>query len=292
MSLSPITITAVACSVGVALIFPIFIAPRFLRRWLGVRPGAAKTWRDRVELRFQNLDTGLWMFARFKLRLDTMFRELPEFLKDSPNLRTALDLGCGRGVAGCALLEWFPDLTLYGIDPHRKSVRAAAAVFGPRGRVFQVAAPDFEVPELPDRLDIAFALDMIHFLSDADLDLTFRRIRARLCDGAYFIVRVPMAPAGSGSILWDLDAINRKLSGTYARFRASEEICDALERADFRVRHTRVSGANRELCWFIATAGSVQDSVEHYGQDQQQRDRDVNQHDRSQVSAAEFIPPL
>ncbi len=140
MSMSAIYMAVVvSCVVVMLLIVQVFLAPRLLRAWLGVKrdAGEPKTWQDRVELRYQDLDTGLWMFARFKLRLDAMFRDLPQFLEDIPPIRTALDLGCGRGVAGCSLLEWFPELTLYGIEPNPKWVRAAAAAFGERGRVFQ-----------------------------------------------------------------------------------------------------------------------------------------------------------
>ena len=52
------------------------LMPILLRLSLGVRPETAKTWRDRVELRYQGLGTWMWMFARFKLRLDPMFDSL------------------------------------------------------------------------------------------------------------------------------------------------------------------------------------------------------------------------
>lgn len=306
MSMSAINITVVVCCVVLTLlIVKAFLAPRLLRAWLGVKrdAGTPKPWQDRVELRYQDLDTGLWMFARFKLRLDAMFRELPEFVKDMPTIRTALDLGCGRGVAGCSLLEWFPELILYGIEPNPKWVRAAAAAFGERGRVFQAGAPDFEVPALPDRLDAVFALDMIHFLSDPDLDLTLRRIRARLAEGAYFILRAPMAPEGPRSLLWNLDKINRMLNGTYACFRTPEGISEAITRADFRIIHIQMSGANRELCWFIATASSgkgnprvpahsMHEPMEEHHAGDQKPDDNVKQNEGAQVPAAEFIPSL
>ncbi|HEX4054723.1 MAG TPA: class I SAM-dependent methyltransferase [Tepidisphaeraceae bacterium] len=293
------------CAVLVLLIVKAFLAPRLLRAWLGVKrnDGGPTVWQDRVELRYQDLDTGLWMFARYKLRLDAMFRELPGFVKDIPTIRTALDLGCGRGVAGCSLLEWYPELTLYGIEPNPKWVRAAAAAFGERGRVFQAGAPDFEVPALPDRLDAVFALDMIHFLNDSELDLTLRRIRTRLDEGAHFILRAPMAPEGSGSLLWDLDKITRKLNGTYACFRTPEGISQAITRAGFRIIHIQMSGANRELCWFIATASSENGkpldpahSTEEPAQENHaghhEPDADVNPNQGAQVPAAEFIPSL
>src|ERR1700693_1411291 len=115
----------VACLLGEGLVIAtLMLVPRLLRFCMGVKSASPTAWRERVELRYQNQGTSVWMFARFKLRLDPMFRELPEFLRDTPSARIAMDLGCGHGVAGCSLLEWFPGLKLYGIEPSFDRVRA------------------------------------------------------------------------------------------------------------------------------------------------------------------------
>jgi len=267
------------------------LVPRLLRLCLGVKVATPTAWRDRVELRYQNQGTFVWMFARSKLRLDPMFSELPELLREMPNARIAMDLGCGHGVAGCSLLEWFPGLKLYGIEPSFDRVRAAARAFGERGRVFKAAAPDFESPMLPDRMDAAFALDMIHFLSDSALDLTLKRIRARLIDGAYLFLRVPMRPDGIGSLLWNIDKISRALSGTKAYFRSVDQIRGAMEKAGFRVSRVQMSGGNRELFWFVAAAASAKPVIEQNGAEKK-HDDDVSHDQLDQVPVAEFIPPL
>jgi SAM-dependent methyltransferase len=194
------------------------------------------------------------MFAHIKLRLDAMFRELPEIVKVMPNLRTAIDLGCGHGFAACALLEWFGELKLYGVEPSAGRVGTAARAIGERGVVVQGAAPDFEWPGLPDRLDAVFALDMMHFLSDADFDLTLRRIRARLEDGGYLVIRTPMVPAGFGSWAWHLAKIVRRVQGVGAWHRSAQRIQDAMTAAGFQITKIQMSGENPELYWFIATA--------------------------------------
>ncbi|MGD0767638.1 MAG: class I SAM-dependent methyltransferase [Tepidisphaeraceae bacterium] len=228
--------------------------PVVLRAVLGVKRGTTNTWRERVELRYQNIGTWVWMFAHVKLRVDAMFRELPEFVKVMPNPRTAMDLGCGHGFAACALLEWFGDLKLYGVEPSAGRVGTAARAMGERGVVVQGAAPDFEWPGLPDRVDVVFALDMMHFLSESDFDLTLRRIRTRLEDGGYLVIRTPMAPAGFGSWAWHLGKITRKIQGVSAFHRSIEQIQEAVAAAGFQMTKVQMSGGNPELYWFIATA--------------------------------------
>src|SRR5207249_4782074 len=113
--------------------------PTILRADLRKRQtrGAATGWEDRVRLRYREQETAEWMFAWFKLRLDPMFRELPEFLKSAPPPNTVLDIGCGRGIVGCALLEWFPDSRIHGMDPNPSRVRIATRAFGDRGQAIQ-----------------------------------------------------------------------------------------------------------------------------------------------------------
>jgi SAM-dependent methyltransferase len=230
----------------------ILVMPVVLRTVLGVKHKVTNSWRDRVELRYQNIGTSVWMFAHFKLRLDAMFRELPEFVKVIPNMRTAMDLGCGHGIAACALLEWIGELKLYGVEPSARRVRAAARAVGERGVVVQAAAPDFEWPGLPDRLDAVFALDMMHFLSDSDFDLTLRRIGARLEDGGYLVIRTTIVPAGLGSWAWHLHKIARKVQGVGAWHRSARQIQDAMTGAGFQITKIQISGGNPELYWFIA----------------------------------------
>jgi hypothetical protein len=143
----------------------------------------------------------------------------------------------------------------------------------------------------PDRMDAAFALDMIHFLSDSDMDLTLQRIRARLNVGAYLFLRAPMLPEGFGSFLWNLDRIKRALGGTSAYFRSVDQIRRAVEKAGFQITRVQMSGDNRELFWFIAAASSPKPVMERDGAEQK-HDQNVNDDQRDQAPVAEFIPPL
>jgi hypothetical protein len=292
MRFSPVHILITCLVLECVVIATLLLIPKVLRYYLGVTAAAPARWQDRVELRYQHRETYAWMFARSKLRLDPMFRELPEFLRAIPsNVHIAMDIGCGHGVAACSLLEWFPELKLYAIDPNFHRVRAAAQALGDRARVFKAAAPDFESPAFPPHMDAAFALDMIHFLSDAELDLTLQRIRARLQDSAPLFLRAPMRPSGVGSFLWNLDRLTRALTGTPAYFRSVDQIRHAIENAGFQITRVQMSGDNHELFWFIASATLPKPVVQQDAPKQNHRDN-VNHNQLEQMPVAEFIPPL
>jgi SAM-dependent methyltransferase len=290
---------------AVLVAFRVYVLPLLLRMVLGVkeREGKPTHWQDRVELRYQKLHTFIWMFAWFKLRLDPMFQEIPEFLAKLPKIRTALDLGCGYGFAGTSMLTWNSDLRLYGMDPNPERVIAASKAFGERGHAFAGGAPDFELPQLPARLDAVFILDVIHFLSDEDLDLTLRRVRARLDDGAPLLIRAPMKPAGFGSIAWNIDKIRRRLTGSYACYRTVEQVCAAIDKAGFKMNRSQMSGKSDELHWFIAIASSAKKAVrlqagsklaeagQHDENDQSQESQVGADHPVG-VPLTELVPPL
>jgi SAM-dependent methyltransferase len=236
------------------LVALVALSPVLLRVWLGVRVEKASSWRERVELRYQRLGTWTWMFCRFKLRLDPMFQELPELIGDGSQLREVMDLGCGHGIAGCAMLEWFRNVRVYGIEPRSARVAAAREAFAERGVVHEGAAPDFEWEELPQKLDAALALDMMHFLDDAAFGQTLAKIRRRLREGGTLFMRIPMAPSGKGSMAWHVDRMLRGMRKIAATHRSSEKIQKMLAEEEFDVCKVQISGGNPELCWFIARA--------------------------------------
>jgi uncharacterized protein len=260
-----VAILIVAIIAGIS-VFGVFVAvPAILRAGIGIAPGAAKDWRERVLLRYQNLcrEAGLsilpgtfaWVFAWFKLRLDPMFGELPGFLNGVPELRTVLDIGCGYGVAGCALLEWRGEMKIFGIDPDRARVRAAGAVFGSRGQAFMGLAPEFETPGLPDRFDAVFVLDVIHFIPDSALSLTLLKIRGKMEEGGTLVIRAIIPPSDGGSWPWKFAKIRRVMTGDFACHRPVEKIHEMITSAGFNVEKSEMSGGNPELVWFIARAG-------------------------------------
>ena len=248
----------------IVLVVVLVVVPALLLGIFGVRVGKAEDWRERVGLRYQglyrwkNLTAGpraifVWMFALAKMRMDPMFGELPGFIQAHERLETALDIGCGFGVAGCALLEWRPALRIYGVDPNRGRVRVARAVFGDRGEAFEASAPDFVRHGIPDRVDLVLVLDVIHFIPDAGLAVTFERIRGVLNDGGLLIVRAIVPPSGGGSVWWNVARVRRWVTGQKVFHRTPDEIRRTLEATGFEIRDSNISGQNAEMHWFVAS---------------------------------------
>ena len=250
-----------------------------------------KNYRERVLVRYQGKDFGAWMFAWFKTGLDAMFHELPEFLKPLPGVRNFLDLGCGFGIAGCLLLEIFENSQAYAIDPSAHRVDAAAAAMGDRGHLFRGAAPDFEQAEFPEHFDAVFALDMIHYLSDAELDLTLKRLRTRLNDGNYLIIRSPVAPVASGSLKMKVSQIYSRLARVSWMLRTVDQVNERIAKAGFVVAQSKLSGTNPELFWFIATASAVKMVPGGQG-DEHQQSNQVPADQFDAVNAKKFVELL
>jgi len=91
----------------------------------------------RVQEHYRTLEAYPRMFARYKLRLDPMFTDLPKILaqgmENDRQVRTILDIGCGYGVPACWCLEYCPQAAVYGIDPDPERIRVAALATGSRG---------------------------------------------------------------------------------------------------------------------------------------------------------------
>jgi len=220
------------------------------------------TLRQRVLLRYQNYSFTPSMFAWCKTRQDPMFQEFPELLEPVGPIKSFLDLGCGFGFAASYLLEMFPDSQVYAVEPSRNRVAVAKLALGDRGHVFQGAAPDFENPSLPDRFEAVFAIDMLHYLDDKALDVTLSRLRARLDDAHYLIIRAPMKPEGSGSLIWKLTRIHATAWGLFAQYRTVEQLRRHIAGAGFHVERSQISGKNPELHWFVSRAVPLEEEVE------------------------------
>jgi SAM-dependent methyltransferase len=256
---------AAGIAIGILGVVVFWVVPAVLRAGIGVAASVANDWRERVLLRYQGLcrdggfpilrGTFAWVFAWFKLRLDPMFGELPGFLNQMPDLRNVLDIGCGYGVAGCALLEWRNELRIHGIEPVAGRARVARAVFAERGEALVGIAPEIELPGLPDRFDAVIVLDVIHFISDSGLELALRRIRQRMNDGGYLLIRSIIPPASGGSWAWRAAKFRRAITGGIAHHRSVERIQEMLSAAGFQIEKTQTSGGNPELVWFISRAG-------------------------------------
>ncbi len=210
---------------------------------------------DRILRRYRRRETYPRLFARYKLKYDTMFPELPAILKNSGKMDRLLDVGCGYGVPAAWLAETFRNATVHGFDPDRERVRIAALALGERGMIQYGCAP--EIPAYANPMDAVFMLDIVHFLTDEGLERTLEKLARRLRPGGKLIVRaVVPSPNGNFSKTWRLESLKMKIAGVAPTFRTAERIGEMIGNARFTVEFTGLSGNNEESVWFVSRLAS------------------------------------
>lgn len=203
----------------------------------------------RILHRYRGMAPYARMFARFKLRLDPMFAELPELTDFKAPPRTFLDIGTGFGVPACWLLTAFPQARLYGIDPDADRVRVAARAINDSGEVTRGRAPD--LPPVPAAVDGAFMLDMSHYLTDALLCATLTAVHGLMAPGALLLIRSVMPRSGGRATFgWWLENWKQRLGGAPVFYRTADEMRAFLAQCGFSVQKVRSSGRDTELMWF------------------------------------------
>ena len=238
--------------VGAFVILPPLVKHRFRTREEGKEDGRkGGSIRNRVLRRYRNLEAYPRLFARFKMQFDPMFTELPPFLDALKDIQTIMDIGCGYGVQTAWLLERFPGAKVVGIDPDTGRVRVAARVAGRRGSIKSGSAPD--IPAVSQQPDLAMMLDIVHYLNDEALRLTFKRLYDCLKNGRQLIIRASIPPTRPTPWVWWLENFKLKLNQTPSYYRSAETLQTMLGETDFSVDQTQPSGANGELVWLIAT---------------------------------------
>ena len=245
--------------IGYSLIGAFIILPPLLKHRLrtreenGPRDGSI---RDRVLKRFRNLEAYPRLFARFKMHFDPMFKELPPFLNSLKDIQIILDIGCGYGVQTAWLLERFPGARVVGIDPDAGRVRVAARVAGRKSSIKSGSAPD--IPDVSQPADLVIMLDIVHYLTDEELQLTFKNLHDRLENDRHLIIRASISPTRSRPWVWWLENFKLKLNQTPSFYRSAEILQTMLTETDFRIDQIKPSGTNGELIWLMATKNSVQ----------------------------------
>lgn len=244
--------------IGYSLIGAFIILPPLLKHRLQTREEDGRrggSIRDRVLKRYRNLEAYPRLFARFKMHFDPMFTELPPFLDALNDIETIMDIGCGYGVPTAWLLERFPGAKVVGIDPDAGRARVAARVAGARALIKTGSAPD--IPAVSQPADLVLMLDIVHYLNDDALRLTFKNLFDRLKSGRQLIIRASIPPTRPTPWIWWLENLKLKLNQTPSYYRSAENLQTMLMETDFIVDQTKPSGANGELVWFIATKKNV-----------------------------------
>jgi len=207
----------------------------------------------RVHSRYRMVEAYPRMFARFKLRFDPLFAELPRMLAAKKDVKTIVDIGCGYGVPACWCLENYPDARVAAIEPDRERVRIARLALGKRGTVTRGWAPD--MPPLPDGpADLVLLLDMLHYVDDEIAATVFNKSFQMLAAGGILAMRFTVRPAGRQSFSWRLENARIKAAGRQAWYRSAEKMAELLQQAGFVLIVNEVTAANPELAWMVGRA--------------------------------------
>lgn len=245
--------------IGYSFVGTVLIVPPLLRRALVPPPEAAgpvaprsREHTARVERRYRSMEPYPRLFARFKMKFEPMFADLGTFF-DKP--ATIVDVGTGYGVPAAWLLEIFPGARLYGIEPDEARRRVAERAIGDRGAVTAGRAPD--LPEFEGKADAALMIDMIHYLSDAELSLLLKRTRERMSPKGTLVVRATIA-GRKRTVLRTIEGLWIRMKGLAKNYRSAERITGLMEETGFSVRLRIPSeGKGREERWFIGTPRAV-----------------------------------
>jgi uncharacterized protein len=234
---------------GAFLILPPILQRRFARRMS--LPAGPADGNASVLARYRNLEPYPRFFARFKLKLDPMFKELQAMLPPpGTSIRTILDIGSGYGIPACWLLQRYPDASVFGIEPGPDRVRVANFALGNNGQVDQGLAP--QMPDAPQAADAAFMLDMCHFLDDDAFKLTLARLHDKLRSGGFFYARVVLGPNRVLPWTWWLENMKMKLQGCRPFYRSLSEITQVITDTHFEILATQSSGKQNEMAWVVA----------------------------------------
>lgn len=243
--------------IGYSLIGAFFILPVVMQRIFApfafpsgaVEIGSREHLR-RTLLRYRHLPGYPRVFARCKLRMDPMFRELHQYVK---NPRRIIDIGCGFAVPAAWLLEIYPDARVFGLEPDAERTLIANRVIGGRGQVQTGLAPDLPVAEGP--VDYVIMLDMLHYLTDDELRLVLARIYEKLEQHGTLVIRTTIPTDRIAPWKRWIEVLHLKLIKTPQRFRREEEVSGYLKAAGFnvQVQSSRTPGVEEK--WFVGKKG-------------------------------------
>jgi SAM-dependent methyltransferase len=242
--------------IGYSLAGSFLLLPPLLDRYFAQRlrkdSCTAKNRAQCIRSRFRTVEAYPRMFARFKLRIDPLFDDLPRMLAAKKEIKTIADIGCGYGIPACWCLETFKEARVMAIEPDPERVRVAGIAMGERGTVTQGWAP--EMPTVSgDPADIILLLDMLHYVDDGIVATIFRKSFQMLAEGGLVVARCTLRPSGRPSWSWRLETARIRLSGHEAWFRSPEKMAGLLAEAGFTVIVQEVT-ANPELAWIVGQA--------------------------------------
>ncbi len=200
----------------------------------------------RAVLRYRHLPGYPRIFARFKMMIDPMFKELNKYVQ---NPRRIIDVGCGYGIPAVWLLEINPSAQVYGLEPDEERVLIAARAIGSRGRVEVGRSPD--LPQVEGPVDYVMMLDMLHLISDEELQTALQRIYEKLEEGGTLLIRTTIP--SDRKVPWKrwIETARLRFTAMPEGFRVEKEIVTFMMTAGFAVNVCLSPTAGVEEKWFI-----------------------------------------
>ncbi len=239
--------------IGYSILGTYFILPTLLKKIYApfvfpagpLKVGSKEHFR-RAVLRYRHLEAYPRLFARFKMKIDPMFKELDRFVQ---NPRRIIDIGCGYGIPAVWLLEIYPAAKVYGLEPDEERVRIASAVIGERGKVEVGKAPD--LPSVEGKVDTVIMLDMLHYISDEELPPLLQRIYEKLETGGTLIIRATVP--SDIKVPWKrwIESFRLKHTRIPERFRSEKEIAGFMASAGFQIIVFASPTVGVEEKWFV-----------------------------------------
>jgi predicted exporter/SAM-dependent methyltransferase len=236
------------CLIGVFFILPvlmkkIFAPPQYPTGEFAI--GSREHLR-RTILRYRHLPAYPRVFARMKMLIDPMFKELDKYVQ---NPRRIIDIGCGYGIPATWLLEIYPQAEVYGLEPDEERVLIASRAIGDRGRLQTGLAPD--LPKVEGDVDYVLMLDMLHLIDDKEVQIVFQRIYEKLSADGTLLVRATIPSDKRNSWKRWIETTRLKITSAPNRFRDEKEIVDSMEKAGFAVNVSPSDSRGIEEKWFL-----------------------------------------
>lgn len=147
---------------------------------------------ERATARFAQAHPRYKYYARYKYRLDPVYRALCERVPPSAEL---VDLGCGLGMLPIALAEAGRGTRLYGLDwdADKIAVGQRAASSLPTVELHRQDIHQSGVPEA----DVVTLIDVLHYYPAAEQDALLAQVARALRPGGLLFIR-ETDPAGQG----------------------------------------------------------------------------------------------
>lgn len=245
--------------IGYSIIGTFLILPPLLTNYYGnikKKPRKIKDIQKRVRERYRYMEAYPRLFARFKIKLDPMFKEFEDILNFSKDIESVIDIGTGYGVPGCWLLEKYPKLIIYGLEPNETRVKIAKKAMGKRGIIKEGKAPfldDISISQIKNqKVNVAVAFDMLHYLTDNEFYLTLEKLFEKLDKNGRLIIRVTVQSKNKKSWVWYMENFKLKMQRVNVFYRSVEKTENFIKTAGFKILRVIPSGSNDELIWIDA----------------------------------------